>query len=160
MRLMFAVFLSLMLLLSLPARAESGPGSDTVGAVKKVLGDYKNALERLDLSGVEQLFDKNNQVVESGKVEGTYADYLAHHIGPELGHFRSFKFSDYQVSANAQGDIAWATETYRYTITLEDDGKVIERQGVATSMLRRTDTGWKIVSMHSSSRAPRSVAKR
>jgi len=158
MRLVLTTVFAFLLALSVPAGAQSQTAAANT-AVKKVLSDYKAALERLDLSGVERLFAQDNQVIESGKVEGTYADYLANHIGPELGHFRSFKFSDYKVSAHVQGDVAWATETYRYTITLKEDGKVIERQGVATSVLRRTDRGWRIVSTHSSSRAPKPAAK-
>ena len=146
-----------LLALSLAAAAESGPDAET--AVKKVLGDYKSALERLDLTGVDQLFAEDNEVVENGKVEGTYADYLAHHIGPELGHFRSFKFSDYKVTVRVHGDMAWATETFRYTITLKEDGKVIERQAVGSSVLRKTGEAWKIVSMHGSSRAPKPPTK-
>lgn len=151
---LIAVFTTL-LALSIPAAAQSQLHADDDSAVKKVLGDYKAALERLDLSGVEQLFAGENQVIENGKVEGAYADYLAHHIGPELDHFRSFSFSGYNITVRGHGDIAWATETYRYTIVLKNDGKVIERQGVATSVLHRNGAGWRIVSMHSSSRAPK-----
>lgn len=158
MRLVLSTVFAFLLALSMPASAHP-QSTDTTAAVKKVLSDYKTALERLDLSGVDRLFAPENEVIESGKVEGTYADYLAHHIGPELGHFRSFKFSVYEVTVNVQGDIAWTTETYRYTITLKEDGKVIERQGVATSVLRRTDGQWHILSTHSSSRAPKPVKK-
>ena len=52
------------------------------------------------------------------------------------------------------GDLAYGEERYSYRITLED-GRVIERDGVATSLLRREGDTWKIVSHHSSSRAPR-----
>src|SRR3546814_13936664 len=105
-------------------------------AVKAVLSSYKVALEALDLTGVERLFATDNQVVESGKVEGGYADYRDHHIGPELGHFASFKFSDYTVTVRLEGPIALATETYRYTIVLKDNPEPIERQGVATKIGR------------------------
>ena len=158
MRLVLTTVFALLFILSTSASAKPRPEADAA-EVKKVLGDYKAALERLDLSGVDQLFAKDNQVIESGKVEGSYADYLAHHIGPELGHFQSFKFSDYKVSIQIQGDIAWSTETYRYTIVLKEDAKVIERQGVATSVLRRTGKAWKIVSTHSSSRTPKPMTK-
>ena len=158
MRFVLTTVFAFLLVLSTSTNAKPRAEADAA-EVKKVLGDYKSALERLDLNGVEQLFAKDNQVIESGKVEGSYADYLAHHIGPELGHFQSFKFSDYKVSIQIQGDIAWSTETYRYTIVLKEDAKVIERQGVATSVLRRTGKAWKIVSTHSSSRTPKPMTK-
>lgn len=147
------------LLLAGAAMAAPAPGSadDTV-AIKAVLAAYKTALERRDLTGVDALFATRNEVVESGKVEGSYTDYVAHHIGPELGHIQRFTFEDYAVTVEQAGDIAWATETYRYTIVLPDRAEPIMRQGVATTVLERQEGGWKIRAMHSSSRAPKPPA--
>jgi uncharacterized protein (TIGR02246 family) len=130
------------------------PSSDTQ-AVKAVLSIYKSALEKLDLTGVDALFAPVNEVVESGKVEGGYAEYRDHHIGPELSHFKSFSFSDYKVDVRIEAPVALATETYRYTIVLKDKPEPIERHGVATTVLKKIDGRWKILSTHSSSRAPR-----
>lgn len=149
-----------LLLAALPGRAAEPDARDDVLAVKSVLGQYKQALERLDLTGVDALFASQNTVVESGKVEGGYADYLANHIGPELDHFKSFKFSDYAVDVRVEGDVALATETYRYTIELKDKPEPIERQGVATSTLKRAGNTWQILSMHSSSRAPKQAMRK
>ena len=124
-------------------------------AVKEVLSKYKRSLEALDLTGVEALFASDNEVLESGKLEGSYADYRDHHIGPELGHFKSFAFSDYTVRVRFEGPVALATETYHYTIVLKDKPEPIVRQGVATSVLIRDGGAWKIRSMHNSSRVPK-----
>lgn len=154
-----AVLLALALaLLASPLRSNAHEVATTdVQAVEDVLKRYKAALESLDLTGADTLFAAQNTVVESGKVEGGYADYLANHIGPELGHFKSFKFSDYKVDTRLEGDIALATESYRYTIVLKDKPEPIERQAVATSTLKKVDGRWQILSMHSSSRAPRTT---
>lgn len=129
--------------------------ADDSAAIKAVLAAYKTALERRDLTGVDALFAAQNQVIESGKVEGSYADYVTNHIGPELAHIQQFGFEDYAVSIQQAGDIAWATETYRYTIVLQDRPEPIVRLGVATSVLERQGDTWKIRALHSSSRAPR-----
>lgn len=155
MRIALAILLSFLFALPLAAAALPESESTDADAVRRVLADYKAALERLDMDGVDTLFAEDNVVIENGKLEGSYADYLANHIGPELGHFTSFSFSDYKPSVRVHGDVAWATETYRYRIVLKEDGKVIERQGVSSSVLHRTDAGWRIVSMHGSSRAPK-----
>lgn len=141
-----------------PAPAPTSASASDLDAVKTVLTAYKTSLERLDLTGVERLFANDNQVIESGKVEGSYADYLANHIGPELGHFESFTFSDYQVAVRVQDSVAWATETYRYSIRLKDKPEAIERRGVATSVLSKRDGQWKIVNMHNSSRVPKATS--
>jgi ketosteroid isomerase-like protein len=128
--------------------------SEDVEAVKEVLKSYKNALENLDVSDTQKLFSKNADIFESGSYEGTYQDYLDHHIGPELGHFKEFTFSDYKVDVRMEGNIAVAYETYNYKIvTSEEDSRTINRQGVATSVLKKMDGTWKIIQQHGSSRA-------
>ena len=122
--------------------------------VKDVLSSYKNALEKLDVKGTDILFVANSQIIESGKVEGTYQDYIAHHIGPELGDFVSFKFDPYNVAVTVAGDYAFAVETYDYTIVLKKDNSEIKRKGVASSFLKKESGTWKIVHMHNSSRKP------
>lgn len=123
--------------------------------VRAVLAQYKAALEARDLTGVEALFTEGNEVIENGKVEGTYLDYRDHHIGPELAHIESFAFSDYVVRVRFEGPVALSTETYRYTLRLKDKAEPIVRQGVASSVLVQNEGHWRIVSHHSSSRAPK-----
>lgn len=130
--------------------------SEETAAVKKVLKAYKNALEALDVSDTQKLFTKDADIFENGKYEGSFQDYLDHHIGPELGHFKEFSFHDYKVDVQIDGSIAVAFETYNYKIVTEgEESRTIERQAVATSVLKKTDDGWKIMQNHGSSRAVR-----
>ncbi len=151
-RLMLVAFFLMLPLLG--QAAPTTPDADEA-AVKAVLASYKTALERLDLTGTDSLFATDNVLAESGKLEGSYSDYVANHIGPELGHFKRFAFSDYVVRIERAGDVAWATETYRYVIELKDRAELIERQGLSTTVLQRIEGEWKIRSMHSSSRVPK-----
>ena len=124
-------------------------------AVRSVLTQYKSAIERLDATGTERLFTADSTIFETGGVEGSYANYLAKHLGPELGHFKSFKFSDYKVDVHLLGPAAaHAIETYKYRIETKS-GEVVERLGVATSVLKKQDGRWTIVMMHNSGRKPR-----
>ena len=137
-----------------PAQAHRTDCGAQRPAIERVLADYRSAIERLDARGTERLFAAESAVFENGGVEGTYANYLAHHLGPELGHFRSFRFSDHRLDLWCDGAVAVATETYMYRIE-RAEGAPIERRGVTTSVLRRTGRNWQIVNMHGSSRAPR-----
>jgi len=137
-----------------PAPAAQAVQQAEEAAVRAVLSQYKSAIERLDATGTEQLFTPNSAIFETGGVEGTYANYLAHHLGPELKEFKSFSFSDYKVDVRLEGPIALATESYRYRIETKS-GEVAERLGVATSALKKVDGKWKIISMHNSARRPR-----
>ncbi len=120
--------------------------------VKEVLKKYHDAIEALDATDTEMLFAENSAVFESGGVEGTYSNYLDHHLGPELKEFKSFTFNDYEISVMVDLPFAFTTETYVYKIVLADDGREIEQKGVATSILKKTDGIWKIIQTHTSAR--------
>lgn len=124
--------------------------------VTAVLARYKSALTNADGKSAGALFAPNAQCFENGKREGTFAEYYARHLGPELAAFKSFTFSDETVDVQIEGVMAFATETHRYRI-VTGAGEAIERQGVATSVLRKIDGRWLIVSMHASSRKPRAA---
>ena len=122
-----------------------------------VLSSYKSAIERLDITDVDKLFTPDAVVIESGKVEGNFTSYRNNHLGPELREFKSFSFNDYKADIRVEGPVAIATETYTYRIVLKS-GKAIDRQGVATSVLKWNEQGWQIVTTHSSSRKPKTPA--
>ncbi len=123
-------------------------------AIVQLLADYRGAVERLDATGTERLFSADSAVFENGGTEGNYANYLTHHLGPELRHFRSFRFTDHRLDLWLDGGVAVSTETYNYRIE-RVEGEPVARRGVTTSVLRRTGNSWRIVNMHGSSRAPR-----
>ncbi|AMC10959.1 DUF4440 domain-containing protein [Lutibacter profundi] len=128
-------------------------------AVFTVLKNYKDAIQNLNVEGTLDLFSKDSEVYESGGSEGSYSNYLGHHLGPELDYFNSFIFSDYKVNAIIDLPYAFTTETYIYTIDLKANEKkgresrIINKKGVATSILKKTNGVWKIIKTHSSSRA-------
>ena len=126
------------------------PADET--AVKSVLAAYNHALTSLDAAQAKALFTADSQVFESGGVEGTYAHYLEHHIGPELAEFAEFSFRDYKIEVRLEPPLALTTETYIYKIVLKEGGKVIEKKGVATSVLKKINGEWKIIQTHTSSR--------
>ena len=131
---------------------ETADKQDVIAVMKA----YKDALQNLTTEGTFELFTEDSKVFESGGVEGSYAHYIEHHLGPELGHFKSFTFSDYEIDVQVDGIYAFTTETYVYTIVLKPNDKgesrTIAKKGVATSILKKIDEKWKIIKTHSSSR--------
>ena len=124
-----------------------------VELVKNVLKRYNSAIEALDVTGTERFFTADAKIYESGGSEGNYAHYLEHHLAPELKEFKSFNFSDYKVEVQIDGNYAFATETYNYTIILTRDNKEVKSKGVATSVLKKAKGQWKIMISHNSSRS-------
>ena len=121
-------------------------------AVKNVLKQYSNAVEKLDVTGTEKLFTTDSKIFESGGSEGNYAHYLEHHLVPEFKEFKSFKYSDYKADVKVDGNYAFATETYNYTIIIAKDNTEVKRKGVSTSVLKKVKGEWKIMVSHNSSR--------
>ena len=121
-------------------------------AAKAVLQQYKEAVEKLDVSGTERLFTPESKIFESGGSEGSYVHYMEHHLAPELKEFKSFTFSNYKVELTIDGKYAFATETYNYTIIVAKDNMDVKRKGVSTSVLRKVKGEWKIMISHNSSR--------
>lgn len=137
-----------------PAAASAPAEHPQAAAVRAVLLRYRAAIERLDASGTETLFAEDSAIFETGGSEGTYVNYLAHHLGPELAEFKSFTFSDYEVDVRFEGALALATETYSYRIETKD-GTVAQRIGVTTSVLKQIDGQWRILVSHNSGRKPK-----
>lgn len=120
--------------------------------VKSVLKKYNDAIEKLDVSNTENLFTANSKIYESGGSEGSYAHYKEHHLTPELKEFKSFTFSNYKVEIQIEGNYAFTTESYNYTIIVAKDNAEVKRKGIATSVLIKVNGDWKIMINHNSSR--------
>ncbi len=157
-----AAVLTALASLATPAAAQQAPDATQtadVAAVKAVLRQYQQAVEKRDTTGTDRLFTPSSKVFETGGVEGSYRHYAAHHLAPELAEFTSFTYDNYKVDVQVDGPYAFATETYNYTIGLKKDPKAktapapAKRKGVATSVLRKNAAGqWQIMTSHNSSR--------
>src|SRR3546814_2957943 len=139
------------MLVAVPAQAIEPADYQGVAAA---LAQYKSAMEKRDLTGVEALFAPDGQIFESGGVEGNFAHYRDHHLGPELKEFKSFTFRHYKISVRSEGDVAIATETKSYSIVL-GTGETIARDGGATSVLTREKRNWQIFTLNTSQQKPK-----
>ena len=139
--------------------AAAQPSADEA-AVEAVLSGYRQAVEARDSEAAARYFWPDSQVFEQGGVEGDFATYLAHHLGPELLEIASFDFDGLETDVEVVGDLAYASEVYTYEITFPQAAAraPISRRGVATSVLQRRGDAWRIVVYHSSARAPRPPA--
>ena len=123
-----------------------------VELVRNVLKRYNSSIEALDVTGTERFFTWDSRIYESGSSEGNYANYLEHHLIPELKEFKSFTYSDYKVEIHIDGNYAFTTETYNYTIIVAKDNMEVKRKGVSTSVLKKVKGQWLIMISHNSSR--------
>ena len=154
-------YISLALILALStvsyqavAHDKDAESASMMGTPESTLEAYRSGIESLDDTNMPRLFTDDALVFENGKAEGSFGNYLAHHLSPELKEFESFTFNNETIDISVIGETAIAWETYTYTIVLKD-GRIIERQGVATAVLVKRDESWKIAQYHSSSRTPK-----
>ena len=84
-------------------------------------------------------FDRQGTAVQVRFQKGGRSD-----LGPELDAITSFTFGNPTLAVTRMGHMAFGRETYTYRIELAD-GRVIDREGVATSVLTHDADGWKIV---------------
>jgi len=128
--------------------------NDDIAGAEAALTSYRQALTARDADAMAALFAEDSFIYENGKDEGSFTHYMEHHLGPELDAITSFTFGNPTLAVTRMGHMAFGRETYTYRIELAD-GRVIDREGIATSVLAHDADGWKIVQYHSSSRAPR-----
>ena len=79
---------------------------------KATLVAYRDALVARDEAAMRALFADDSMVFENGKAEGSFAQYMAHHLGPELGEITEFTFTNPTVSVRMAGHVAFGHETY------------------------------------------------
>ena len=127
--------------------------------VRAVVTAYRDAITGMDVSRTPSLFWPDSEIFENGGVEGSFAYYLEHHLGPEFDDLAGFEFRNHQMTVEVDGDTAFVSETYTYHITFKDSARAaIERRGVAASVLRKRDDQWRFDVYHSSARPIRPAA--
>ena len=127
--------------------------------VRAVVTAYRDAITGMDVSRTPSLFWPDSEIFENGGVEGSFAYYLEHHLGPEFDDLAGFEFRNHQMTVEVDGDTAFVSETYTYHITFKNSARAaIERRGVATSVLRKRDGQWRFDVYHSSARPIRPAA--
>ncbi|MBN8718636.1 MAG: nuclear transport factor 2 family protein [Sediminibacterium magnilacihabitans] len=127
------------------------PKTKYINAVRAVLKQYNSALEKLDITGTENLFADDAVIYESGENEGPYTSYMQEHLRSELKQYKSLKFTDYKVEVIIAGNYAFTTETYNYVIVVAKDNTEAKYKGVTTAILKRAKGEWKISVSHNSS---------
>src|SRR3546814_2155966 len=90
-----------------PEHAHAQPADEQ--QVRTVITAYKDAIERMDVSQTPALFWPDSEIFENGGVEGSFAYYLEHHLGPEFVDLAGFDFRDHQMKLEVDGYTAFVT---------------------------------------------------
>src|SRR3546814_18554359 len=99
--------------------------ADDVAGAEETLKAYRTALEARDAQAMRALFAEDSAIFENGKAEGSFANYMENHLGPELDAIGSFTFTDTTLTVTRMGHVAHANETYGYRYEIHT-ARVIE----------------------------------
>lgn len=112
---------------------------------------FHAALRRGDPDAAAKLMADDAVIFESGEVERTKAEYVAHHLPADAAFEKTTTSMVTNRAGGSDGSLAWVATEGRLTGTSK--GKVRDRLTTETMLLRRTDDGWKITHVHWSSGA-------
>ena len=110
---------------------------------------FHAALHRGDTRAAAALLAEDALIFESGGVERSKAEYAGHHLPADAEFSRLVSSVVNRRAGNSNGTLAWIASEGRTTGAYK--GKLLDLLTTETMLLRRTNSGWKIVHIHWSS---------
>jgi ketosteroid isomerase-like protein len=138
-------FLFLLPILSTNVHAQTGPGD----AVEQ----FHLAIARADRATAAAILAPNVQIFESGFVERSRDEYLAHHFDADAKFAKSVARKVVRQTEQVAGDMALVMAETEAGGSYE--GKPVKLIGTETAVLRLEGGKWRIVHIHWSSRKPK-----
>lgn len=137
----------------------SGTQMSDAERIKHWLQGYDAAFVAKDLDKLATFYHPEVTIFEGGGVDRGWVDYRDHHLGPELKESQNLQFSHSNVVVRMLGrDAAYVTAEYAIKGRMGE--RDVDGGGLATLVLIREGSDWKIRHSHTSSRrrAPASGA--
>jgi hypothetical protein len=117
--------------------------TDTVAA-------FHAALVAGDKAKATELMAPESLIYESGYVEGSFAEYAAHHLGEDMAFAKTSNRKVLKQAERTEGNLAIVSEQTETTGT--SHGKTFHAFGTETYVLQKQEEKWRIVHVHWSSR--------
>ncbi len=118
-------------------------------AVARVVNSYHAALSAGDSAAALALLAPDVMILESGGVE-TRAEYRSHHLAGDIAFAKGVAGVRAPLRIHVAGDVAWTVGTS--TTQGMYKSRTINSVGAESMVLSRTKDGWRIRSIHWSSR--------
>ena len=122
--------------------------ADSVEVVR-VVDAFQNALAGGDSAAALSLLAPDAVILESGGME-TRAEYRSHHLPSDIAFARAVKSIRSPLRVTVAGSTAWTVGTS--TSRGEFNGRAINSMGAESMVLAKESAGWRIRSIHWSSR--------
>ena len=118
-------------------------------AVAAAVNQFHDALAKGDSVAALALIAADAVTLESGAQE-TKAQYRSHHLSGDIHFARAVRAVRTPIKVVVSGETAWTVSTS--TTQGDFNGRAINSTGAESIVLSRTSAGWKIRSIHWSSR--------
>jgi ketosteroid isomerase-like protein/mono/diheme cytochrome c family protein len=125
---------------------KGGASADTPEAA---VDGFLKALAAGDAKTAEHWLASDVLIYESGGVESSRDEYVAHHMQADMEFLAKAKTERLENAANGGPWISWVTSRSR--VSGKSDGKAVDLFSTETMVLKREDQGWRIAHIHWSS---------
>lgn len=122
-------------------------------AAAATVDKFHAALRRGDTGSAAALLADDALIFESGGVERSRAEYVAHHLPADAEFSKMVSTAISRRAGGSNGILAWISSEGRTTGTYK--GKAVDLATTETMILQRKRNMWKIVHIHWSSSAKR-----
>jgi ketosteroid isomerase-like protein len=130
------------------ARQDSNALSDSA-AVAQAVNEFHKAISSGDSTAALALLSSDAVILESGAMESR-AEYRSHHLAGDIGFAKAVASTDGPVHVTVVGNTAWTHRTSTTQGTF--NGRAINSSGAESMVLTKEVSGWRIRSIHWSSR--------
>ena len=144
-----AVLLANACLLITTGQSFGEPAAVDAATITSTAEDFHKALAAGEPDRVMSLLSPDALIVEGGTVQ-TRDEYQREHLAEDIAYARAVPSTPRDVVIRQEGDVAWVTSTFRLTGEFHD--RPVDDLAAETMVLKKTPTGWRIRTIHWSSR--------
>lgn len=130
--------LGLVLMMALPAAAQSSP--------EEVADAFNKAIESADEAAVERLLAPDVMILEGGHAQKSRADYMAGHMKSDMAFIPHMTRTVLDRQVSADGDLAWVV-TFS-TMKGNFKGKDYDFSSRELLVMKKTEGTWQITLVH------------
>lgn len=144
-----AVLVANACLLITPELSFGEPAAVDAATITSTAEDFHEALAAGEPDRVMSLLSPDALIVEGGAVQ-TRDEYQREHLAEDIAYARAVPSRLRNVVIRQEGDVAWVTSTFRLTGEFHD--RQIDDLAAETMVLTKIPAGWRIRTIHWSSR--------
>lgn len=112
---------------------------------------YDAAFNAKDLTKLATLYHPDVTIFEGSGINRGWADYRDNHLGPELKAFQDLQWAHSNIVIHTLGPAA-AYVTAEYSIKYKTGDRAVDSGGIATHVLVKDGSQWKIRHSHTAAR--------